>query len=124
MTAPVQFDSTDTPAEGALRNVPDVLLPYQQTWIADTSQVKVCEKSRRIGLSWAEAADAALTAASASGMDVYYMAYNQDMMQQFVKDVAFWAKGFNLTASETASNHRLSNGRPSELPAWRMGGPH
>lgn len=53
------------------QEVPEaVLLPYQRDWIADTSQVKVCEKSRRIGLSWAEAADAALTAASASGMDV------------------------------------------------------
>ena len=29
--------------------VPAVLLPYQQEWIADTSQLKVAEKSRRIG---------------------------------------------------------------------------
>ena len=29
---------------------PMVLLPYQQRWIADTNPVKVCEKSRRIGL--------------------------------------------------------------------------
>ena len=29
-----------------------VLLPYQQAWAADKSQVKVVEKSRRIGLSW------------------------------------------------------------------------
>jgi len=36
---------------------PAVLLPYQQAWIADKSQLKVAEKSRRIGLTWAEAAD-------------------------------------------------------------------
>ncbi|WP_230478196.1 hypothetical protein [Kingella kingae] len=42
---------------------PMVLLPYQQRWIADPNPVKICEKSRRIGLSWAEAADSALLAA-------------------------------------------------------------
>ena len=87
-------------SEEVLRDVVPsaVLLPYQQAWINDKSQVKICEKSRRIGLSWAEAADAAITAASASGMDVFYVAYNQDMTQQFIKDVAFWAKWFNLAA--------------------------
>ncbi|MCA0268774.1 MAG: terminase family protein [Bacteroidetes bacterium] len=84
-----------------LAAVPEsVLLKYQQRWVADGAKVKVCEKSRRIGLSWAEAADAALTAASQSGMDVYYMAYNQDMTSQFIKDVAFWAKWYRLAAGE------------------------
>ena len=43
--------------------VPAVLLPYQQRWLADKAQVKVVEKSRRIGLSWAEACDSVLCAA-------------------------------------------------------------
>lgn len=38
-----------------------VLLPYQRRWIADTSQLKIAEKSRRTGLTWAEAAEAALS---------------------------------------------------------------
>ncbi|HBD0204310.1 TPA: hypothetical protein KGE55_005292, partial [Escherichia coli] len=40
----------------------DVLLPYQKRWVADDSKLKIAEKSRRTGLTWAEAADAALTA--------------------------------------------------------------
>ena len=36
-----------------------LLLPYQKRWIADSSQLKIAEKSRRTGLTWAEAADAA-----------------------------------------------------------------
>jgi phage FluMu gp28-like protein len=40
--------------------VPPILLPYQQAWLADDSQVKVYEKSRRIGISWAEAGSDAL----------------------------------------------------------------
>jgi phage FluMu gp28-like protein len=82
---------------------PTVLLPYQQTWLADKSQVKICEKSRRVGLSWAEAADAALTASSAvdaGGDDSWYIGYNQDMAKEFIRDVAFWAKHYQLAAGE------------------------
>ena len=46
---------------------PMALLPYQQAWCADQSPVKLCEKSRRIGLSWGEAADTALLAGVAEG---------------------------------------------------------
>lgn len=84
-----------------LNEVPgSVLLPFQQAWIADESDVKVIEKSRRIGLSWTEAADAALYASRQSGANVYYLAYNQDMTAQFIRDVAFWAGFYNLAASE------------------------
>lgn len=77
-----------------------VLLPYQQRWIADTSKVKVAEKSRRIGLTWAEAADDALTAARANGMDTWYVGYNRDMTLEFIETVARWAKAFDLVAGE------------------------
>lgn len=82
---------------------PTVLLPYQQDWIADQADVKVCEKSRRVGLSWAEAADAALTGAadrSAGGDDTWYIGYNQDMAKEFIRDVGFWAKHYQLAAGE------------------------
>ena len=42
----------------------DVLLPYQKKWLADKSPVKVIEKSRRIGLTWAQALDDVITAAT------------------------------------------------------------
>ena len=50
----------DAPAEPREARTPMALLPYQQRWAKDDAQVKVIEKSRRIGLSWGEAADAAL----------------------------------------------------------------
>lgn len=78
-----------------------VLLPYQQKWVADKSPVKVCEKSRRVGLSWGEAADSALEAAAATGgQDTWYIGYNKDMAQEFIRDCAFWAKHYNLAAAE------------------------
>lgn len=78
---------------------PAVLLPYQQRWIADQSQLKVAEKSRRIGLTWAEASDNVLTAAATSGSNVYYIGYNMDMAIEYVEACAMWARVFAQAAS-------------------------
>lgn len=73
-----------------------ILLPYQQRWSKDPAQVKVWEKSRRIGASYGEAADDVLyAAAEKGGGDVYYISYNKDMTSTFVQDCAGWAKRFN-----------------------------
>ncbi|CQR43710.1 Mu-like prophage FluMu protein gp28 [Thiomonas sp. CB3] len=87
----------------ASSTAPAVLLPYQQRWLADQSPLKVEEKSRRTGLTWAEAADDVLIAAadaSAGGMNVYYIAYNQDMTIEFIQAAAMWARVFNRAAGE------------------------
>lgn len=87
-------------SSAALITKDTVLLPYQQRWIADKAKVKVAEKSRRIGFTWAEAADDALTAARANGMDTWYVGYNQHMTLEFIETVARWAKAFDLVADE------------------------
>lgn len=86
--------------ESKISRTPMVLLPYQQRWIADQSPVKVCEKSRRIGLSWGEAADSALLAAQTNGMNVWYIGYNKDMALEFINDCGNWAKFYGLVAGE------------------------
>lgn len=80
--------------------VPPVLLPYQQDWIADKSPVKVIEKSRRIGISWAEAADSCLSAAASRGINTWYVGYNQDMALEFINDCAYWTRIYHLAAGE------------------------
>jgi phage FluMu gp28-like protein len=80
--------------------VPAVLLPYQQAWIAMDDQLKVAEKSRRIGLTWAEAADDVLIAAADGGQSVYYIGYNQDMAIEYVEACAMWARAFDKVAGE------------------------
>lgn len=80
-----------------------VLLRYQQAWVADQSDLKVAEKSRRIGLTWAEASDNVLTAAKsreAGGMNVYYIGYNMDMAIEYIEACAMWARAFNEAAAE------------------------
>jgi phage FluMu gp28-like protein len=81
----------------------EILLPYQKAWIRDTAKVKVWEKSRRIGASYAEALASVLEAAKskeAGGQSSYYLSYSKEMTQQFVKDAAFWAKHINAAAEE------------------------
>ncbi|WP_240753989.1 hypothetical protein [Natronospirillum operosum] len=93
---------TVLPATHSTDGPPPVLLPYQQLWVADDSQLKVSEKSRRTGLTWAEAADDVLIAGAAKeagGMNVYYIGYNQDMAIEYVEAVAMWARVFNHAAS-------------------------
>jgi len=83
----------------------DVLLRYQRELLEATSQhhVVVCEKSRRIGATWAIAADAVLAASltrAAGGQDVFYIGYNLDMTREFVDTCAMWARSFQLAANE------------------------
>ena len=75
------------------------LLPYQKRWVADTAGLKVIEKARRIGLSWAEASDAVLHAGRATGGNVYYQSYSKEMTRGFIDDCADWARDLQLGAA-------------------------
>ena len=80
-----------------------ILLAYQSRWAADQANVKVMEKSRRVGISWAEAADDTLYASekgTGEKRNVWYVGYNKDMALEFVSDCSKWAKAYNLAASE------------------------
>jgi phage FluMu gp28-like protein len=80
-----------------------VLIKHQREWVEDRSDLKVGEKSRRIGLTWAEASDNVLTAATTrqgGGMNVYYIGYNMDMAIEYIEACAMWARVFNEAASE------------------------
>ena len=96
-----------TKNSASINRTPTALLPYQQQWCADLSPVKLCEKSRRIGLTWAEAADTALLSASANGMDAWYIGYNKDMALEFIRDCANWAKYYNLVADEIQETEEI-----------------
>lgn len=84
----------------AVAKASGILMQYQVDWIKDQSPVKIIEKSRRIGISYAEAADDVLYAASAEGANVYYISYNKDMTAGFINDCATWAKAFNAAAGQ------------------------
>lgn len=90
----------DAPPATADNAPPPVLLPYQQRWIADESQLKIAEKSRRIGLTWGEAADDVLIASKADGSNVFYISATEDMAIEYVEACAMWARAFDMAAGE------------------------
>lgn len=84
--------------------LPHVLLSYQQQLLQTTAayQFVVCEKSRRIGMTWAVGADAVLTSGLAraeGGMDTLYIGFNLDMAREFIDTCAMWAKALMPAAS-------------------------
>ena len=97
-----------------------ILLPYQRRWLADQSQVKVSEKSRRIGITWTEAADRALGAATSgrAGIDGWYIGYNKDMALEFIEAAARWAKRFNRAAA--AIEEIVLDDERSDILAYRI----
>ena len=76
-----------------------ILLAYQAAWNAETAEIAVCEKSRRIGLSWGDAAERVVYVAESKG-NVYYMSYNKDMTEGYIQDCAEWARNLGHACSE------------------------
>ena len=95
---PLQLTVVDNAVE-VDNGAPAVLLDYQKAWIADQAQLKVCEKSRRTGFTWAEAADDVLIAASEGGSNVFYISATQDMAREYIEACAMWARAFDYAAS-------------------------
>ena len=90
------------------------LLPYQARWVRDRSGVKVCEKSRRIGLSFCEAYDAVMHAAEGLG-NVYYQCPARDMTRQFIDDARAWAEALHGVALEVGEEVIREGGREKHL---------
>ncbi len=99
---------------------PAVLLPYQQAWLADTNRVRLAEKSRRVGLSWAAASEVTIEAASRNGCDAWYTGYNHEMAQEFIRDCAFWAKHFDTWASEIEEGIFKDEGGDKEILTYTI----
>ncbi|MCW7552579.1 hypothetical protein NX722_07935 [Endozoicomonas gorgoniicola] len=95
-----------------------VLLPYQQRWIADDSPLKIAEKSRRTGITWAEAADATLAAGAskeAGGTNHFYVGSNKEMAREFIDAVAMWAKAFDKVSSTAQEEIFLDENGDKEI---------
>ena len=99
----------------------DELLPYQKTWLGDKSPVKVVEKSRRIGLTWAQALDDVLKASTSGreGMDVLYISFNQDMTREYIDTCAEWAKKLQVVAGKV-NEDIFRDGDEREIKAFRI----
>ena len=94
------------------------LLPYQERWVADPAPLKIVEKSRRVGLSWAEAYDDVMYAAEGRG-NIYYQSYDKEMTRGFIDDCAQWAADLNVGASAVGESV-IDLGDRSAVQAFRI----
>lgn len=72
-----------------------ILMQHQKDWLEDESDLKLAEKGRRTGITYAEALDDTLIAASArsaGGQNVFYIGDTKDKGREFIGYVAHFAK--------------------------------
>lgn len=75
-------------------------LPYQQAWLADTSSLKLMEKSRQIGISFTDAYDSVLKAGQKQrrNLDVWVSSRDETQARLYLDDCRNWARILNLAA--------------------------
>ncbi|WP_448092481.1 hypothetical protein [Pseudomonas lini] len=80
-----------------------ILMAHQADWLSIQAQIKLCEKGRRTGITFAEALDSVITAASrknAGGMDVFYVG---DTKEKGLEFIGYCAKFSRVMAEAQAS---------------------
>lgn len=92
-------------ARGNARVVPanpeGIFLPYQSAWITDKGRLKLMEKARQIGLSWATAyACDERTAATGARHDQWVSSRDDPQARLFIEDCKMWAKIMNMAAQD------------------------
>jgi phage FluMu gp28-like protein len=75
-------------------------LPYQSAWRRDESRLRICQKSRQIGLSYVDSYDSVLKAALANGRDVWVMSLDEAQAKQYIRYCKRWACILDCAASE------------------------
>lgn len=135
--APVISREPDAPLPGDLphgMDIPDdldpladgVLMKHQVEWIEDKSDLKLGEKGRRTGITFAEALDDTLTAASArsaGGDNVFYIGDTKEKGREFIGYVAKLAKliaGAAADIQEFMFEDERSDGSTRYIAAYRI----
>ena len=103
-----------------------VLMRHQAEWIEDDSDLKICEKGRRTGITFAEALDDTLIAAakrSAGGSNVFYIGDTKDKGREFIGYVAHFAKVVAkelLAVEEFLFEDQRHDGTTAYIAAFRI----
>lgn len=101
-----------------------VFLPYQKRWFEDESQIMIAEKSRRTGLTWAEAGRNVMNAAkprSRGGCNTFYVGSKQEMALEYIAACALFAKAFNeLAEADVYEQTFWDSGKKEEILAYMI----
>lgn len=75
-------------------------LPYQTRWRLDAARLKLCQKSRQIGLSYVDSYDSVLKAATRDGRDVWVMSRDEAQARQYIRYCLRWARVLQHAAED------------------------
>jgi phage FluMu gp28-like protein len=80
-------------------------LPYQKRWVTDNSRLKLCEKSRQIGLSWCTAYRLVREKIKQGArLDAWVSSRDEIQAQLFLKDARRFAEVLNVAAEDQGQN--------------------
>jgi len=76
-------------------------LPYQDEWIADRSRLKIIQKSRQAGISYADAYDSVIKASPKGALfDVWVSSRDEAQAKLYLEDCKHWARVLQLVADD------------------------
>lgn len=126
LAAEMELLGVDVPQEIAQAQPANqaVFLPYQQRWFEDQSQIMIAEKSRRTGLTWAEAGRNVINAAkprSRGGCNTFYVGSRQEMALEYIAACALFAKAFNeLAEADVYEQTFWDDGKKEEILTYMI----
>ena len=79
-------------------NIRQFFLPYQCDWIFDRAPLKIIEKSRQIGITYADAYDSVIKASARAALDVWISSRDEVQSKLYLEDCKYWANFLHLAA--------------------------
>lgn len=133
-TSPEIIKAIDAGALTTASDLPDdfdpladgILMSHQKEWLADKSPLKLAEKCRRSGFTFAEALDDAITASTdkaEGGDNVFYIGDTKDKGREFINYCAHFAKtvaGELLSIDEYMFDDLKDDGSTNQISAFRI----
>lgn len=110
---------------GKAKNIPErdaLLLPYQRAWVLDNSRLKIAEKSRQIGWTWATAYGLIRRKARKDArLDAWISSRDDIQARLFLEDCKAFAGLVNLAAKDMGEQVIDSDGHSAYVLAMANG---
>src|SRR6266567_6572611 len=84
-----------------MNSIRNFFLLYQLAWILDRSPLKIIEKSRQIGITYADAYDSVIKASTrGSGLDVWVSSRDEVQSKLYLEDCKYCANFLHIAATD------------------------
>ncbi|MBI5646681.1 MAG: hypothetical protein HY962_07090 [Ignavibacteriae bacterium] len=81
-------------------SAPSLFLPYQRKWLDDTSRIKIAEKSRRIGWTYAQSWEDVRDQAQGLYPAVWFSSADESAAREYIIYCGNWARALDIVARD------------------------